>query len=372
MNEFQFLSKLKDPELLEATRTRVAEEKKATLVVLYHLREVERRRLHLARGFQSLYDFATRELGYSPAAAQRRIDAMRLLRELPELADKIQSGRIGLDSAARAQSYFKQESKMDRNFSLEQKREVLAQLEGKSSRECERHLASISSQPEVFLRPDSIRPVSAQAVEIRFVSDAHLVEKLDRVRELLSHQSPSMNLAELLEKMAELAIGVLEARKSGASKALASPLEQRMRMQGPPSPECTPAPEMKNVSQSTPQGRDQASTGVRSKSVSRYIPQKVQRAVNERDSRQCSYQDLVSGRKCGSRFRLELDHLIPFGRGGENTVENLALRCKSHNQLSAIRAYGERKILGSTIRLERDRDRTATETATETETANRP
>jgi 5-methylcytosine-specific restriction endonuclease McrA len=270
MTEFHFLSKLKDPELLEATRVRVAEEKKATLAVLHHLREVERRRLHLARGFQSLYDFATHELGYSPAAAQRRIDAMRLLREVPELAGKIESGLIGLDSAARAQS-----------------------------------------------------------VEIRFVAGSELIEKLDRVRELLSHQNPSMSLAELVEQMAKLTVEVLESRKPGARQSVGVKTTSEIPAESGPvgasNPQVTPAPEMH-------------------KRNSRYIPRDVQRAVYARDSHQCSYQDPFTGRHCGSRFQLELDHRIPFGRGGENTVENLRVRCRKHNLLTAIRSYGEAKI----------------------------
>jgi 5-methylcytosine-specific restriction endonuclease McrA len=360
MTEFHFLSKLRDSELLEATRARVSEEKKATIAVLYHLREVERRRLHLVRGFQSLYDFATRDLGYSPAAAQRRIDAMRLLREIPELADKIESGRIGLDSAARAQSFFKQENRVDRAFSAAAKREVLSQLEGKSSRECERHLASLSSQPEVFLRPDSVRSVSAQAVEIRFVASFELTQKLDRVRELLSHQAPSMSLAELLERMAEMTIGVLEVKRTGDSKgklATKEPKQVEMQVPGTPVQDCraTPAPEIETDVQLKPQSEDPAARSARivasapsrPKAISRHIPNKVRRAVFARDSHQCSYRDPESGRKCGSRFRLELDHLLPFGRGGENTAENLTVRCQPHNQLMAIRAFGERKILGS-------------------------
>jgi hypothetical protein len=358
MNEFQFLLKLKDADLLEATRTRVAEEKNATLAVLYHLREVERRRLHLARGFQSLYDFATRELGYSPAAAQRRIDAMRLLREFPELVEKIQSGRIGLDSAARAQSFFKQESKVDRLFTVQEKREVLAQLEGKSSRECERHLASLSSRPEAFLRPDSVRPVSAQAVELRFVAGSELMDKLDRIREQLSHQKPAMGLAELLEAMAGITLEVLSSKGKGSGKSgrVGKGSGELSGKDSVPQTEF-PAPEVEAVRPLKTQGSDQSpepspkqlpdqsavETGSRQKR-SRYIPAKVQRAVYERDSRRCSYHDPLTGRVCGSRFQLELDHLRPFGRGGENSVENLALRCRPHNQFAAIRAYGELKI----------------------------
>ena len=48
------------------------------ILVLDHLREIEARRLHLTRGYGSLFDYVVHELGYTAAAAWRRIKAMRL------------------------------------------------------------------------------------------------------------------------------------------------------------------------------------------------------------------------------------------------------------------------------------------------------
>ena len=48
--------------------------------------ELHRRRLYLALGCSSLFDYATRELGYSEAAAWRRIKAMRLCGEVDSSA----------------------------------------------------------------------------------------------------------------------------------------------------------------------------------------------------------------------------------------------------------------------------------------------
>ena len=45
---------------------------------------------------------------------------------------------------------------------------------------------------------------------------------------------------------------------------------------------------------------------------SRYIPAPVRREVWRRDGGRCSYVDPHSGRRCGSRFLLELDHIVPL------------------------------------------------------------
>jgi hypothetical protein len=54
------------------------------------------------------------------------------------------------------------------------------------------------------------------------------------------------------------------------------------------------------------------------------IPEAVQLAVYERDGGQCV--------RCGSRFNLQYDHVIPFSRGGGSEVPNLQLLCSDCNR----------------------------------------
>jgi hypothetical protein len=71
------------------------------------------------------------------------------------------------------------------------------------------------------------------------------------------------------------------------------------------------------------------------------IPAAVRRAVWERDQGRCAWP-LDAGGCCGSTHQLELDHVVPWARGGEPTVENLRLTCHRHNLLAARRAFGDR------------------------------
>ena len=66
---------------------------------------------------------------------------------------------------------------------------------------------------------------------------------------------------------------------------------------------------------------------------SRYIPAPVRREVWRRDGGCCSYVDPHSGRRCGSGFLLELDHIVPFALGGSAEPGNLRLRCAAHHRL---------------------------------------
>ncbi|MDE0217811.1 MAG: HNH endonuclease signature motif containing protein, partial [Spirochaetaceae bacterium] len=68
-------------------------------------------------------------------------------------------------------------------------------------------------------------------------------------------------------------------------------------------------------------------------SRSRYIPAVVRREVWLRDQGCCSYVDPHSGRRCGSRYRLEIDHIVPFALGGPTELRNLRVRCRAHHRL---------------------------------------
>jgi hypothetical protein len=54
------------------------------------------------------------------------------------------------------------------------------------------------------------------------------------------------------------------------------------------------------------------------------IPSEVRREVWRRDGGKCV--------KCGSREKLEFDHIIPRARGGSNTPRNIELLCESCNR----------------------------------------
>jgi hypothetical protein len=71
----------------------------------------------------------------------------------------------------------------------------------------------------------------------------------------------------------------------------------------------------------------------------RTIPAAVRREVWERDQGRCTFTG-DDGHRCGAHTRLEYDHLEPAARGGQATVANLTLRCRTHNQLAAERTFG--------------------------------
>ena len=97
---------LSDRELLRQISTLVRHERHLLGAVIDHLAEIDARRLYLQRGCSSLFDYAVRELGYSDAAAARRIGAVRLCADQPGARERLRDGSLTLSAAAELQWAF--------------------------------------------------------------------------------------------------------------------------------------------------------------------------------------------------------------------------------------------------------------------------
>jgi hypothetical protein len=70
------------------------------------------------------------------------------------------------------------------------------------------------------------------------------------------------------------------------------------------------------------------------------IPALVRREVLTRDGGRCQAK-LHDGTVCGSRIRLQFDHVQPVALGGPSTTANVRVLCERHNQLAARRIFGD-------------------------------
>jgi hypothetical protein len=268
---------LSDQQLHCDTKSLASEERRVQLELLHHLLELDRRKLFLSLGFGSLFDYVVKELKYSESSAYRRIQAMRLLRDLPQVEEKLAEGSLTLTAASQLQSLFKKED-VTENVKLE----LVTKAENKSSRDVERQILQFqgaTSQPQ-----EKIKQVSAEIVELKLTIPTELKDKLDQLRLQFSHVNPEMSYVALLEHLCDKA---LPKRESTA----------------------TPAPEVKTE----PQGR--------------HIPAVMKREVWKRDQGCCSYTDVSTGQRCGSKFQLQYDHIEPYALGGKTESKNLRILC---------------------------------------------
>ena len=309
------LTSLSDNELLNSTRSLVAREREATTALLWHLREIEARRLYADQGYPSIWEYMTRGLGYCEGSAGRRIAAMRLLNEVPNIEPDLKSGALSISNASALQRFFRSEEKQSgRTYSQAEKATLAAGVTNRSRRDCDVLLAGLS--PELA-RQEKIRPVSVNEVEIRFNASCELMAKLEKVKGLLSHRNRSPSFAELFEALADLAIKKLD------------PDAKRTR------PICRPELPIETTSPAK---------------VNRNIPSSQRSVVWRRDKGRCTFVSKENRIRCESRHRLEIHHIHEFARGWQHILENMTLRCKTHNLHAAIETFGP-EVMSQYLRL---------------------
>jgi 5-methylcytosine-specific restriction endonuclease McrA len=71
----------------------------------------------------------------------------------------------------------------------------------------------------------------------------------------------------------------------------------------------------------------------------RAIPAAIRREVWQRDGGRCTFVD-DQGRRCRATRSVEYHHEKPYGKGGRHRVDNIALRCRAHNQYQADLDFG--------------------------------
>jgi len=75
--------------------------------------------------------------------------------------------------------------------------------------------------------------------------------------------------------------------------------------------------------------------------LSRDIPNAVQRGSWRRDGGRCAFVS-KAGVRCKERVFLEFHHGKAHALGGPATLDNIALRCRRHNQYEARVVFGPR------------------------------
>ena len=319
----EVLLKLSDQELIGKLHELSDKENEATVEVLLHLAEVDRRKLYLPAGYSSLFTYCTQSaLKYSEPAAQRRISCARVAAKFPELVPLLINKELTLSTL----------SLVANTFTGENKAELLKLICGKSKREVEEVIARYNPRPKpkevvkplttslgkvketgvaslfdtavappqkpqglLFTFPgegkqDASEIKTETRYELRFSIDAELKSKLDQAKLLLSGKYPrGVGLEELLAE----ALTVLLKKKS-------------------------------------PEARSQHSARTTKKvapKATRHIPQQLRDQVYHRDGGRCAFVG-INGQRCAAQFDLEVHHLIPYAKGGKHSLENLQIRCR--------------------------------------------
>jgi hypothetical protein len=337
-NMFALASGLSDHDLLARVAALAGKEREASAELVAHLAALEARpSLYAAQGHGSLFSYCTQVLRLSEDAACNRIDAARVARRFPMVLDLLASGAVSLSTVRMLRPH----------LTPENHEAVLAKASGRSRPHVLELIAELAPRPDV---PSSVRrlpsaarpevamasstppgeaaavsapeppspiltpappprpivePRSPERYRVQFTIGKESHDKLRRLQALLRREIPNGDPAAIFDRAVALLLEKVEKAKLGTTTK-----------PGPIRP-----------------GTD--------KSRSRHTPNHSRRVAWRRDDGQCGFV-APNGQRCTERAFLEFHHIEPYALGGPATAENIALRCRRHNQYEAELVFGPR------------------------------
>jgi hypothetical protein len=343
------LTRLTNDDLIASLRSLVSRSNQLEADIIEHIQEVETRRLYLDCAFSSLFVFCTDALGFAEGAAFNRIEVARAARRIPQMLESLRRGEVHLTGLRLLAPHLTESNHA----------EVLLRAKGKSKRVIAEIVADLAPKPPV---PNAIRklperksketpprvvslqgtvspttattpppvaavqgdllsspasapkvtdvptPPSPRTYGIHFTASEALKDKLRQAQDLLQHQIPGGDLAQIVERGLDLLIAQVKKRRFGVGAK-------------PRSGAATAA------------GR-----------ATRHVPAEVRRQIYTRDEGRCAFVD-PHGRRCEETAGLEIDHLDGFARTGEHDPERMRLACGPHNSHAAEKMYGRTFML---------------------------
>ncbi len=344
--------RLADHEVLPALAEVAQRDRTTTARMLVLIGRADAARLYAPTRHDSMFAYCVGELRMSEDVAYKRIRVARAARRCPAILERLADGRLHLSGAYLLAPHLRRENAA----------ELLEAATHRSKFDIERLLAERFPRPALLPAPrpeDSpdvatsscqlapgpvapeapaagpdanvpappvttptvpisprlapgpvarITPLLHDCLLVEFTIGDRALDKLRYAKALLGHAVPTGDLARVIERALDALIAEQEKRKFA-------------------------------VTSRTP--RDSA----RKSTDPRHIPAAVRRAVVARDGGCCTFES-AAGHRCGSRKRLEFDHIEPVAKGGASTAENLRLRCRTHNQHAAEQAFGAAFIEG--------------------------
>ena len=360
------LQAMADDELLRRLGELVSQSHRVEADLVAHIGEVDERRLYNRQAFPSMFAYCTEQLRLSEAEAYRRITVARAARKYSAILDRLRDDRLHLSGLARLAPLLTAqncEALLERATHLTTRQiehlvvelqprpdvpatirrlpqrpgpapvtiqassrlavePVLERIEPEATplpldelvaRRVDEPATAIPAARPGFPRPASprravVEPLAPARYKVQFTATAELRDKLERLRALMHSEVPDGDLAAVIERAVTEKLERLEARRFGRA--------------------AIPRTNLMDADTASP---------------SRHIPAAVRRAVSDRDGGRCRFVD-EQGRRCSERHRLELHHRLPFGFGGDHSLDNISLLCPQHNRSLAERDYGKAAI----------------------------
>jgi 5-methylcytosine-specific restriction endonuclease McrA len=297
-NDVDF-ERMTDIEIFKGLEFSFMTESKLRLTILEYIKEVSVRKLYLQYDCTSLFQFLTEKFKLSPACVQSRIDAARLLKEIPAIAEDIKSGDLNLTQMSIVARSVREKSQTQ-VVEPETKRELLREIKGldlKATQACV--CAKLEIAPVVH---EKIRVQADRSSRTEATFSEEQIAEQKRVRELVSHAHPHLTFEGLVDLLTKDFLQRNDPELKATSLNEVTPSQNRS-----------------------------------------YVPRPVRRIVFK--LQKCCQHKNSDGRICGSTFQLQIDHIVPLWAGGGSEIENLQALCGVHNRMKYRNEAGSLQLL---------------------------
>lgn len=328
------LRNVSNSELISRLEKLVRTERKITHLVLLHVLEIEERKLYAEMGFDSMYSYLTRGLGYSESSAYRRLQSARLLKKIPAVAEKLEEGSLNLSQLTQVQKCLKEQTqKSGKTLSTMATSQILERLENKNSYETEKVLAIEFNRP--IQSHESIKPQKDESVRVEFTLNKEQMAELEQARSLLSHTCPEGTWSEVISYLAKnFNQKKLQVRQNEQSNSTPRNLNYSSVLDG----EHTKSSASASNSFLTQSFAATENSRRQVKRPREYISIYKKRELLRKAQYCCEYSDPKTGTKCISKYQLQVDHVKAWAHGGGNNIGNLRILCRTHNTFAASQA----------------------------------
>ncbi len=316
------LQTLSNTELMNRFSKLVQTERKITHLVLECISEIDIRKIYLERAHPSLFDYLVKAFGYSPSAVVRRIESARLLREVPEIASKIEEGSLNLSQLSQVQQAIRMTQKQDsRKVPIDEKRKLLKKIENTTQNQTELILAKELNLPVVREEKERIHQNESVTLTITFSKEQ--IALLEKASDLMSHALPNHKWADVITALAQKEI------------------QRRTEIKRPTEVKKPNKAAKPNTERKLNLVHDHKNIVIKAMApiARKAIKPNLRKTIFATD-KCCQFKDPLTNKICGSRRFLEIDHIQPIWAGGDNSAENLRILCSQHNKFKYAKESG--------------------------------
>jgi 5-methylcytosine-specific restriction endonuclease McrA len=324
-----FVQSLNNQDLIASTEYVVEQERKIVQVVIWHLQEIQERRLYLSMNYTSLYECLIKHFKMSDTTAYGRIKVLKILEDVPTVSEALKTGDLNISNIALAHSYIEKHQKVTgEELSLNDKVELIENLKNKTNSEVKELLARCNQD---FALPHyEIRLLTKTHGQMKSTISNELVEKIEHLKSLISHENINPTHEELLNLAFDALIEKVE-KKKGIHQRQSKPAVEKMAKSAAQRTKTQETPPIADASSKTAEPPTQEKTTQQiTDGNTRYIPKSVKRFILKRAAGKCEHIH-TDGERCSSHFQTQFDHVIAFSKGGKTIAENMQLLCRVHN-----------------------------------------